>query len=47
MEAELCERIRGFDPLAPVLFISALAEESQRPRAIAAGATAYLIKPND
>ena len=45
--AELCERIRSFDPLAPVVFFSALAEEHNRREAIAAGATEYLIKPND
>ena len=45
--AELCASIREFDPVTPVVFFSALAEERHRREAIAAGATAYLIKPND
>jgi DNA-binding response OmpR family regulator len=45
--AELCEGIRKFDPVTPVVFFSALAEERHRQQAMEAGATAYLIKPND
>jgi DNA-binding response OmpR family regulator len=44
---ELCRSIREFDPVTPVVFFSAQAEERHRQRAIEAGATAYLIKPND
>ena len=44
---ELCGSIREFDPVTPVVFFSALAEEHHRREAIEAGATAYLIKPND
>lgn len=43
---ELCEKIRLSDPHTPVVFFSALARESDRNEAMAAGATAYLIKPN-
>ena len=45
--AELCRSIREHDPVTPVVFFSALAEERHRREAIEAGATAYLIKPND
>ena len=45
--AELCRSIREFDPVTPVVFFSALAEERHGREAIEAGATAYLIKPND
>lgn len=45
--AELCGSIREFDPVTPVVFFSALAEERHRKEAIKAGATEYLIKPND
>jgi DNA-binding response OmpR family regulator len=42
---ELCERIREFDPDTPVLFYSGAAFESDKVRAIQAGAQAYLSKP--
>ena len=42
---ELCERIREFDPNTPVLFYSGAAFESDKLRAIQAGAQAYLSKP--
>ena len=45
--AELCERIRGFDLITPFVFFSALAGERHRRQAMEAGATEYLIKPND
>jgi two-component system, OmpR family, alkaline phosphatase synthesis response regulator PhoP len=44
---ELCEKIRLSDSHTPVIFFSALSQHGDRERAIAAGATAYLIKPND
>ncbi len=44
---DLCKLIRGFDPTTPVIFFSALAYQSDRDAAIAAGAQEYLIKPND
>ena len=42
---ELCEQIREFDPVTPVLFYSGAAFESDKVRAIQAGAQAYLSKP--
>jgi DNA-binding response OmpR family regulator len=42
---ELCEQIREFDPDTPVLFYSGAAFESDKLRAIQAGAQAYLSKP--
>ena len=45
--AELCGRIRSFDGETPIVFFSALAEEGHRREAIAAGATEYLVQPND
>ena len=44
---ELCEKIRQFDTRTPIVFFSGLADESDRQRGLAAGAQAYLIKPND
>ncbi|HKR59009.1 MAG TPA: response regulator [Pyrinomonadaceae bacterium] len=42
---ELCERIREFDPNTPVLFYSGAAFDSDKLRAIQAGAQGYLAKP--
>jgi two-component system, OmpR family, response regulator len=42
---DLCKRIRGFDPSAPIIFFSAWPLESARQEAIRAGASAYLLKP--
>jgi len=44
---ELCRRIRQTGSQTPVLFYSAMARETDRNEAIAAGATEYLVKPND
>lgn len=44
---ELCRRLRADDPLTPVLFFSTLAQARDRQAGIAAGAEAYLLKPND
>lgn len=44
---ELCRRIRQTDSQTPILFYSAMAREIDRNAALAAGATEYLIKPND
>lgn len=44
---DVCERLRA-DPnglAMPIFVISAMDEESARPRAMAAGATAYYTKP--
>lgn len=43
---ELCRRLRAEDPNAPVLFYSGAGYEVDRRRAIDAGATAYVVKPD-
>jgi DNA-binding response OmpR family regulator len=45
--AELCGKIREADPSTPVVFYSGAALDSEREEALAAGAQAYLVKPND
>ncbi len=42
---ELCQRIRDFAPSAPIIFHTAAAYEADRQRGFAAGAQAYLTKP--
>ena len=42
---ELCERIREFDAATPVLFYSGAVFESDKLKAIRAGAQGYLTKP--
>lgn len=44
---ELCRKIRRTDSHTPVMFYSAMAREIDRQTAMAAGATEYLVKPND
>lgn len=44
---ELCRRIRQTDLQTPILFYSGMAREVDRDEAMAAGATEYLVKPND
>jgi two-component system, OmpR family, phosphate regulon response regulator PhoB len=44
---DLCEQIRRFDSHTPILFLSALARESDIARGMNAGAQAYLTKPFD
>ena len=44
---ELCRFIRQTDSRMPILFFSGMAREIDRNEAIKAGATEYLIKPND
>lgn len=44
---ELCRRIRENDKETPILFYSVRARPIDRSRAMAAGASAYLVKPND
>jgi CheY-like chemotaxis protein len=43
---ELCRRLRAHNPEARVLFYSGAAYEADRRRAIEAGATAYVVKPD-
>jgi CheY-like chemotaxis protein len=44
---ELCRQLRRLTPETPVLFFSAQAFSRDRERAMAAGAQAYLVKPDD
>lgn len=44
---ELCRKIRESDPSTPIVFYSGAAHESEREEALAAGAQAYLVKPDD
>ncbi len=43
---ELCRRMRVFDPHTPILFFSGAAYETDKRKAIEAGADAYVVKPN-
>lgn len=44
---ELCGKIRQTDSQVPIMFYSAAAREIDKNEAMAAGATEYLVKPND
>jgi CheY-like chemotaxis protein len=44
---ELCKRLREVTPETPILFFSSRAFARDRERAFAAGASAYLTKPDD
>lgn len=44
---ELCRRIRETDGSTPILFYSGRTLPADRAAALAAGATNYLVKPND
>ena len=43
---ELCRQLRTADPHTPIVFFSAAAYEADKKRAIQAGATAYVNKPD-
>ena len=43
----LCKRLRQLTPETPILFFSAQAFRRDREMALAAGASAYLVKPDD
>ncbi len=43
---ELCRRLRDLNPQTPIVFYSSAAYESDRQKGIAAGADAYLTKPD-
>ena len=45
--ADLCRRIREIDKQMPIIFYSAIARSIDRQKAIEAGATLYLTKPDD
>ena len=44
---EICQEIRNFDQTTPIIFLSGEARQAEIDKALAAGANAYLIKPND
>ena len=44
---ELCKRLRAMTPATPILFFSSRAFQRDRDMAAAAGAHAYLTKPDD
>jgi CheY-like chemotaxis protein len=44
---ELCRVIRKTDKKTPIMFFTGMALEKDRREALAAGANAYLVKPND
>jgi two-component system response regulator PilR (NtrC family) len=41
----LCRQIRAVDPSTPIIFCSGASEETDKLAALAAGAQAYLVKP--
>lgn len=43
---ELCKQIREFDSVTPILFYSGAAYDTDKEKGIAAGANAYVTKPN-
>ena len=43
---DLCQKIREFDALTPILFFSAAVYESDKQRALSCGAQGYLTKPD-
>ena len=43
---ELCRQIRASDSTTPILFYSGAAYDADKKKGIAAGATAYVTKPN-
>lgn len=43
---ELCRQLRAFDAATPIIFCTTSAREADSKLAIAAGAQAYIVKPN-
>jgi CheY-like chemotaxis protein len=43
---ELCRQLREFKPQTPIVFYSGDAYETDRQKGLAAGANAYLVKPD-
>ena len=44
---EICREIRTYDKQTPIIFYSASAYPKEKEAGLAAGANAYLVKPND
>jgi DNA-binding response OmpR family regulator len=44
---EICREIRSFDKRTPIIFFSGRAFQVDKEQGLAAGANAYLVKPND
>lgn len=44
---EICRQIRQFDSTTPIIFFSASVFPAERAAGLAAGADAYLVKPNN
>ncbi len=44
---EICQEIRSFDQITPVIFLSGEVRKTEIDKAMAAGANAYLTKPSD
>ena len=44
---KICEEIRSFNSIVPIIFLSGEARPAEIEKALAAGANAYLVKPND
>ena len=44
---EICKEIRSFDPKTPIVLFSADARQTEKEKALIAGANSYLVKPND
>lgn len=42
---DLCKKLREFDPITPILFYSGAAYESDKERAMSAGAQGHVVKP--
>ena len=43
----ICRELRRFDKTTPIIFLSGEARPDEIDKALAAGANAYLLKPND
>ena len=44
---ELCKRLREYDPVTPIMFLSGAAYDVDKQAAINSGAQCYLVKPAD
>jgi len=44
---EVCREVRSFDSTTPIVFLSGEARPNEIEKALAAGANAYLVKPQD